>query len=120
MCNRHKNLQKRISTRTRSLTTYLDALSMQNRPLQNLLDEMAPRAMTMPTKNSIFGRAGIEGEYRDFGAGLEASDSEVQCAGKMLDGEKVCDTPVPADAARRSTARRYWTWCDGRYPNRLR
>jgi hypothetical protein len=36
----------------------------------------------------------------------------VHGAGKMLDDEKVCDVPVPADAARRSAVRRYWTWSD--------
>src|SRR5882762_10282585 len=61
MCNRHKNLQKRISTRTRSLMTYLDALSMQNRPLQNLLDEMAPRAMTMPTRTRFLAMRALRG-----------------------------------------------------------
>src|SRR5882762_3342102 len=67
MCNRHKNLQKRISTRTRSLTTYLDALSMQNRPLQNLLDEMAPRAMTMPTRTRFLAVRALRGSIETLG-----------------------------------------------------
>src|SRR5258705_6817696 len=70
-------------------------------------------------ENLMVGCTSIEGEYRDSGARPEVSEGEVLGAGEILGDEKVCDVPVPADAARCSAVHHYWTWCDGRYPNRL-